>query len=169
MTDTEGGSATRGFFHWFEARFRSPAAIYGLIVFASFVQISSEHSESTWLVLRTAVLTLLIFFVAHVFSHTLTDHGALGLPRAMRNAIGHASGMLYASVPASIVLVVGGIRGIAPDDVVDGAMIVTVIVLAALGYGAFARQGVPIVIRLIGAAGTALLGMLIVLLEYLIH
>jgi hypothetical protein len=158
-----------GFRHWLDVRFRSPAAIYGVLVFAAFVTISSDHAEDAWDMLDSAVGSLIVFFVAHVFAHTLTDHGEHGLTRATRRAVQHSAGMLYASIPATVVLIVGGLRGAPPDDLDDLALWATVAVLAILGYNAYARRGAHVAIRLLGAAGTALLGVFIVLLEYAIH
>ncbi len=154
---------------WFDNRFRSPAAIYGLIVFAAFITIESDKAHDAWDMLDTAVWTLLVFFIAHVFAHTLTGHGEHGLGASTRHAIVHASGMLYAAIPASIVLIICGLQGIAAEDAYEASMWITVIVLGVLGYVAYWRRGAHPFIRLLGAVGTAILGASIVLLEYLIH
>lgn len=162
-------AAKRGFARWLDARFRSPAAIYGLIVFAAFVTISSDHAEDAWDMLDTSAWTLVVFFIAHVFAHTLTDHGDHGLPQAVRHAVRHASGMLYAAIPAALVLVVCGIQGASADDAYAATVLATTLVLAVLGYVAYWRRGAHPFVRLLGAIGTAALGLFIVLLEYVVH
>ncbi len=162
-------ASRRGVVGWLDARFRSPAAIYGLIVFAAFLSVDSEHADDVWDMLATAVWTLVIFFIAHVFAHTLTDHGERGLRAATRGAVQHASGMLYAALPASLALVLAGMQGWAVDDAYEASMWVTVAVLAVLGYVAYWRRGAHWSVRLLGALGTAALGVLIILLEYAIH
>lgn len=172
MNDLTAGSPASGpgkVTQWFDNRFRSPAAIYGLIVFAAFITIESDHAHDAWDMLDTAVGTLLVFFIAHVFAHTLTDHGEHGLGSSTRRAIAHSSGMLYAAIPASIVLIVCGLQGSAADDAYAASMWVTVIVLGVLGYVAYWRRGAHPFVRLLGATGTAILGASIVLLEYAIH
>lgn len=154
---------------WLETRFRTAAAIYGLIVFAAFITIESDHAHDAWDMLDTALWTLLVFYIAHVFAHTLTDHGEHGLGRATLQAMQHAAGMLYAAIPATIVLVVCGMQAVPPDDAYEASMWATVVVLGILGYIAYWRRGAHPVIRLLGAAGTAALGLIIVLLEYAIH
>ncbi|WP_439592177.1 hypothetical protein [Microbacterium sp.] len=154
---------------WLDARFRSPAAIYGLIVFAAFVTISSDHADDAWEMLNTAAWTLIVFFIAHVFAHTLTDHGERGLRASIAHSVSHAAGMLWAALPATIALIVCGINGLSADDAYEATMWVTWVVLAVLGYVAYWRRGAHIVIRLLGAAGTAALGIAIVLLEYAVH
>jgi hypothetical protein len=165
----DGTSRLTGFAGWLDSRFRNASAIYGLIVFAAFLSIDSDHAEDAWGMLETAVISLLVFYLAHVFAHTLTDHGEHGLWRATWHAMQHAAGMLYAALPATVVLIAGGIQGASPDDVYDATMWATVIVLAILGYVAYWRRGSHIAIRLLGALGTAVLGIFIVLLEYAIH
>lgn len=154
---------------WLDTRFRSPAAIYGLIVFAAFLAIDSDHAEDAWDMLATAVISLVVFFIAHVFAHTLTDHGEHGLGEATRRAIQHGAGMLYAAIPGTLALMVAGTYDMTPDDAYDTAMWTTIAVLAVLGYVAYWRRGAHPAVRLLGAAGTALLGLFIVALEYAFH
>lgn len=154
---------------WLDTRFRSPAAIYGLIVFAAFLSIDSDDAHDVWELLRTALFSLVIFYIAHVFSHTLTDHGEQGLRRATRDAMRHAAGMLYAALPATLVLVVAALEDWSVDDAYGAAMWVTIAVLAVLGYVAYWRRGAHVLVRIVGALGTAALGALIILLEYAIH
>ena len=154
---------------WLDARFRTPAAIYGLIVFAAFVTISSDHAVDAWDILDTAVWTLVVFYIAHVFAHTLTDHGDRGLRAAVWHAMQHAAGMLYAAIPATIVLIACGIQGVSTEDAYTATVWTTTIVLGILGYVAYSRRGAHPLIRLLGALGTAALGLFIVLLEYAVH
>lgn len=154
---------------WLDARLRTPAAIYGLLVFQAFITIDTDQGDSAWEVLGASLSTLVVFFIAHVFANVLTDHGEHGLRTATVRAMQHASGMLYAAVPASLVMVAGGLQGLEMDDVYAQTMWVTWIVLAILGYAAYQRRGAHIAIRVLGALGTAALGIFIVLLEYAIH
>ncbi|MET0297874.1 MAG: hypothetical protein ABW024_10760 [Microbacterium sp.] len=167
--DTEAPAPKRRWSEWLDARFRSPAAIYGLIVFAAFVTISSDHAHDPWDLLDTAAWTLVVFFIAHVFAHTLTDHGERGLRGAVAHAVAHSAGMLYAAIPATVTLILFGVEGLSADDAYEATMWVTWVVLAILGYVAYWRRGAHPVIRLLGAAGTAGLGICIVLLEYAVH
>lgn len=154
---------------WFDVRFRSPAAIYGLIVFTAFVTIAEDHSESAEDMLATSVASLIIFFIAHVFAHTLTEHAEHGFRAATRNALRHGAGMLYASVPSILVLVILDASGGSLADAVDYCMLATFAVLAILGYHAFQSRKAPIWARLLGALATAMLGLFIVVLEYGFH
>jgi len=154
---------------WFDVRFRSPSAIYGLIVFTAFVTIAEDHAEDIGDMLGTSVASLLIFFIAHVFAHTLTEHAERGFRGATRHALRHGVGMLYASVPSIIVLMVVDASGGNLGDAVDSCMLAAFVVLAILGYHAFQSRRAPIWARLLGAFATAMLGMFIVALEYGFH
>lgn len=167
--DSQGTRRAGAFRAWLDVRFRSSAAIYGVIVFAAFVTISADHAADGWEMLGSSASALIVFFIAHVFAHTLTDHGEHGLRAATRRAVQHSAGMLYASLPAAIVVLVGAMQSAAPDDLDDFSLLATVVVLAILGYNAYGRRGARPLTRLLGATGTALLGLFIVALEYAIH
>lgn len=154
---------------WFDVRFRSPAAIYGLIVFTAFVTIAEDHAESIEDMLTTAVASLVIFFIAHVFAHTLTEHSEHGFRAATRNALRHGAGMLYASVPSILVLLIVDALGGTLGDAVDYCLLAAFVVLAVLGYHAFQSRRAPVWARLLGAVATAMLGLFIVVLEYGFH
>lgn len=154
---------------WFDVRFRSPAAIYGLIVFTAFVTIAEDHAESIEDMLATSVASLIVFFIAHVFAHTLTEHSEHGFRASLRNAVRHGAGMLYASVPSIIVLIVSWAAGATIHDTVNSCMLTTFITLAILGYHAFQSRRAPFLGRILGAVATAMLGIFIVILEYGFH
>ena len=165
----ERASLWRRILTWFDVRFRSPAAIYGLIVFTAFVTIAEDHAESIEDMLATSIASLVIFFIAHVFAHTLTEHSEHGFRAATRNAVRHGAGMLYASVPSILVLVICGFSGATIHDAVDYCMLTTFAVLAILGYHAFQSRRAPFFVRILGALATAMLGLFIVILEYGFH
>ncbi len=151
------------------SRFGSPAAVYGLIVFSAMVAgVSDEHADTAE-VLGLSVFSLVIFFIAHVFAHTLSDHGDLGLRAATWEAIHQSSGMLYAALPSIFVLSLDALDGVSSEDAVSGALFVAVLMLGILGYSAYARRGAPRLLRIIGAIGTAFLGLIIVILDYAVH
>jgi hypothetical protein len=173
MTDHDLASDSpptpRGFAGWLDVRFRSPAAIYGTIVFAAFLAIGSDHAEDPMDLLDNAILSLIVFFLAHVFAHTLTDHGEHGFRSALRQAVTHSAGMLYAAIPPTLVIVIGSFTDASVEDLYDITVWVTIAVLAVLGYVAYWRRGTHLAIRLLGAFGTGLLGFLLVVLEYAVH
>ncbi|MEV7828497.1 hypothetical protein [Microbacterium enclense] len=162
-------SRWRGVRAWFDVRFRSPAAIYGLIVFAAFVTIADDHAETVGEVLLSASSSLVVFFIAHVFAHTLTQHAEHGLWHATLDGVRHGAGMLYASVPSVLALVFADAAGMSVDDASELCGWATFVVLGILGYFAYARRRAHLVMRLLGAFATACLGLFIVVLEYAVH
>jgi hypothetical protein len=154
---------------WLDVRFRSPAAIYGLIVFTTFVTLADDEAHDVAEVLLNSTSTLIVFFIAHVFAHTLTEHGEHGLRGSTRNAMRHAAGMLYASVPSILALVFGILTHQSVSDAVDNCITAMFVVLAILGYQAFRRRGYRVFGRLMGALATSFLGIVIVILEIAVH
>ena len=166
QTPVADGGRVRGFLR---QRFATPAAVYGLILYTVLLAVASDDNPSVGEVLFISVTSLLVFFLAHVFAHTLGDHGELGLRRATVQAIHHSSGMLYASIPPTIVLIVAGLLGQDSDSATDSASVAAIVVLGVLGYFAYAKRTDSVATRLVGAFGTALLGALIMLLDYAVH
>ncbi|MBU4464908.1 MAG: hypothetical protein KKH75_03565 [Actinobacteria bacterium] len=154
---------------WLRARFASPSAVYGLILYSALIMGVSDHHTDSWEVLLVSGVSLLIFFVAHVFAHTLSDHGEKGYRASVAGAVHHSSGMLYAALPSTAVLVVGGATGMPADDSVELALLLAVLTLGVLGYSAYAQRGSSRRVRVVGAIGTALLGALVMLLNYAVH
>ncbi|WP_159501944.1 hypothetical protein [Microbacterium sp. 18062] len=176
MTDASAEDATdaaekprQKWHEWFDVRFRTPAAIYGLIVYSALLMITSDHHEDVAGALAASVSTLVVFFFAHVFAYTLADHGTHPLGQATGYAITHSAGMLYAAIPPTIAMIIAGLQGLGADDATDYAVLATMAVLAFLGYVAYSRTGARIWTRLLGALGTALLGVFVAVLEYAFH
>lgn len=167
-----GADAVR---HWFDVRFRSATAIYGLIVFTAFVTIASDETDddgnliSAGDILWDAVPALLIFYAAHVFAHTLTDHGEHGFGRSLLHALRHSSGMLWAALPSIVILVIGALTGMTGDDAYRFSSWAAIAMLTVLGYAAYSRRGSHVLIRVLGGLGTGVLGFAIIILEYALH
>lgn len=153
---------------WFDNRFRTPVAVYGLIVYTTVVLIADEEGPVSEL-LSVAISSLVVFYLAHVFAHTLSDHGRHGLGAATRLAFIHSLGMLYACAPSTIAMIVTAFFTSDAGDVQDAGIWAALAMLAVLGFSAYARTGAKLWVRLLGAVGTALLGLLVVMLEFLLH
>jgi hypothetical protein len=160
---------------FFDVRFRSATAIYGLIVFTAFITISSDDVDDDGNpidaieMLFDALPALAIFYSAHVFAHTLTDHGERGLGPAFRHALHHSSGMIYSALPTIVVLVAGALTGMSGSDAYSWSLLAAFTMLAVLGYAAYSKRRAPILVRILGAVGTALLGYSLIIFEYILH
>lgn len=169
MTETSEQPAPSRWRRWLREHFATPEAVYGLILYAVLIAgVSDEHSDVTE-VLTISAISLLIFFLAHVFAHSLAAHGDHGFRGAVAHGIHHSSGMLYAAIPPTVPLLLGVFGVLDGESAEDFSLLATVVVLGVLGYSAYARRGSPVVLRLLGALGTMLFGFVVFLLNYLVH
>lgn len=162
---------------WLQEHFGSPDAIYGLILFAALVGGASESDDApadSLEVLLVAVFSLIVFWGAHVFAGTIAAHGVrdgkeITLGAATWQSMKRSSGMLYASVLPSLILLLGVYRLVSTDDAVSLALLAAMIILGVLGYRAFAQRGAHVAVRILGSIGTALFGLLVIALNELVH
>jgi hypothetical protein len=159
-----------GFWHWVGARFVTIDAIYGLILYAALIAATSDTDSHSDSVLFFSIFSLLIFWGAHIYAGTIVNHAAnTPLGTAIWTAMKHSSGMLWASIPPSIPLLVGISHAIPDDVAVDCALLVATIMLGALGFVAFSRRKAPMVTRIFGSIGAALFGVLVIALNAAVH
>jgi hypothetical protein len=169
-------------------------AVYGTILFAALIAVSSdgEHAgdgipgDQSGLhvtiesgeqvdvlqVLLVSLGTLIVFWIAHVYARTIAGHGLrqgedVRLGQALHRAIDHSNGMLWSAVPATVVLILG-IAGVLPDAP-DWSLTVNLIVLGFLGYQALSERGRAIPIRILGGVVTAVLGLIIIVIDIAVH
>ena len=158
--------------HW-----GTPAAIYGTVVYASLIAAASVESaghQSAFRILLFAVITIFVFWLAHIFADALAYHGDQDRPdvtlrESLRHALFEGGGMLEAAVVPSIPLVLS-VFGILPvEQAVSLALWLGVAMLALLGYLAFAVRDQRVWARIVGAAMTAMFGVSVVVLEAALH
>jgi drug/metabolite transporter (DMT)-like permease len=148
----------------------TPDAVYGLILFSALIGAVDDEDSDTLEVLLVSVASLVIFWGAHVFAGTIASHGAdTKLGSAFGRAVSHSSGMLYAAILPTLVLLLGVFHVVSADDAVSIALLVATLVLGVLGYSAFAQRRRHVVIRILGGIGTALFGLLMIVLNIVIH
>ena len=159
-----------GFGGWVRDRLVSADAVYGLILYSALIAAISDKDANALNVLIGAGLTLVVFWGAHVFAGAITGHGAeRPLGQATREAIGHSSGMLLASIVPSVPLIVGVFGVIRTDDAVSSSLLIAMVILGVIGYRAFAERKRPIIVRILGGLGAAMFGFLVILLNILVH
>lgn len=174
-------------------RFVTPEAVYGLVLYAAVVAAVSDEADDPdadpatleWndasvvipeasAVLIWVILSMIVFWGAHVFAHAVAGHGVrdgqpVSVARATRQAFHHSAGMLYAPILPTIALLLGAL-GILPDDAaIEAALWVSVGVLGVLGFLAFVAKRSSWVISVLGGIATALLGLLIILINAVMH
>ena len=163
------GAATR----MWKSGLLSEEGVYGVILVSGIIVATNVASDSSWHVFTVVISTVIVFWAAHVYAGTVAQHGHdddAGSPRmAFREALGRSHGLLVASIPASIVLLLGALRAFDDDVTIWLALWINVAVLAVLGFIAFARRGAGLLGRLGGALLTAAFGIVVILLKAFIH
>jgi hypothetical protein len=159
----------------FRDRVVTDDAVYGTVLYAAIVAASSApdpHSDGipgdTLAVeqgdvietLLVSVTTLLVFWVAHVYARVLA-RGGLG------DAVRHSSGMLWAAIPPTLLLVLGAV-GVLPDAI-DWSGLLSLAVLGFVGYEAAARRGRGVGIRVLSAVVAIVLGFVIIVIKVAVH
>ena len=151
----------------------SEEAIYGLILVSGMIVVSYDLTGTSLSALVTVVVTLIVFFAAHVYSGTLarlaeTD-GKARLPESLRGAVYHSLGMLLVSLAPIAVLLLGVTRAVDDDVAVWFALIIDAVALGILGWLAVAKWTRHFWLRLGSALLTAAFGGVIILLKAFIH
>ncbi|MEV4688823.1 hypothetical protein [Microbacterium sp. LWH3-1.2] len=149
----------------------SEEAIYGLILVSGMIVVSARGTS--WEALVTVAVTVAVFYAAHVFAGTLgrlaaTD-GRAGLRASLAASARQSSGMLLASVPPLLILLVGATRVIEDTTALWVALIANTVMLGALGWIAVARWSTHWFPRLLSALITAAFGGVLILLKAVIH
>jgi hypothetical protein len=159
---------------WGRSRLVTADAVYGLILYAALIAVTSTVHTHTLQVFLISVFSLMVFWGAHVYAGTIANHGVrdgeeIPIGRAFRTAVGHASGMLYAAILPSVPLVIGSVHLLSDDDAVDYSLLIVLVLLALLGYQSFAQRKVRIIFRILGALGTAVFGLIMIVLNTIVH
>jgi hypothetical protein len=162
------------FVRWVRVHLVTADAVYGLILYAALIAVVSTDHTHTVEVFLVSFFSLLVFWGAHVYAGTIANHGVrdgeeIRMGRAFRDAVGHASGMLYAAVLPSIPLIIGAFGGLSDDNAVDLSLTVVLVLLGLLGYQSFAQRRARIVVRIFGALGTAAFGLVMIILNTIVH
>lgn len=143
--------------------------VYGLILVSGLIATASSAHAPSFRVLLFVAVTLGVFWLAHVYSQVVGDHGRMGadgspmkLRVAIRESVRETRGMLLAAVlPAGALLL--GAFGVLQDTTANWlALWVCVGVLALLGYRSYHRLGAALHVRLLGALATASFGLIII-------
>ena len=126
--------AESGFRGWLHRVFGRPSAVYGLILYSALIAGVADESTASLAVLLVSFVSLIIFFIAHVFAHTLSDHGEHGFWNALEGGVRESAGMLYAAIPSPLVLLAGASTRLDADDSVGIALLGATGVLRSPGH-----------------------------------
>ncbi len=156
------------------ASFATEQAVYGVLLVSGMIVVSGSHGATSWQVLVTVVVTVVVFWSAHVYAGTVAHHGlehdrVVGLGDAFREAVRDSWGLLLSALIPCALLLLGTTRVVPDEAAIWAALWTGVGVLAVLGYVAFLRRGAPMWVRLLGALTTSAFGLVLMLLKSLVH
>lgn len=148
--------------------------VYGLILVAGLIAVSGSAGQGPLYTLAFVVITVIVFWAAHVYAGTVATHdGGDGVGRSLRASIRHSMrrsrGLLTATIPPAIPLILSAI-GLFDARLADWiALWIIVGVLGVLGYLAYRRKGAPMHLRLLGTLSTAAFGIAIIIAKAFLH
>ncbi|WP_431779680.1 hypothetical protein [Microbacterium aurantiacum] len=151
----------------------SEEAIYGLILVSGMIVVSGSVIGTSVNAFLTVAVTVVVFYIAHVYAGTLgrlaaTD-GRSGMRRSLRAAARQSAGMLVASAGPLVVLLLGVTEVIDDTFAIWTALVMCAVILGILGWLAVARWTHHWYTRLLSATITAGFGGAIILLKAIIH
>jgi hypothetical protein len=151
----------------------SEEAVYGLILVSGMIVVSGTFVGTSVNALITVVVTVIVFYLAHVYAGTLgrlaATEGDAGLRASLFAAVRHSRGMLVAAVPPLAILLLGTTDVIDDATAIWTALVVNTVILGALGWIAVAAWSTHWVPRIVGAVVTAGFGGVLILLKAIIH
>ncbi|GAA3914342.1 hypothetical protein [Microbacterium invictum] len=157
MTDSEFGGEPR-----VAGILMTEEAVYGLILVSGMIVVSGSATGTSAHALVTVVLTVIVFYAAHVYAGALARLTASPrrwrLATSLRAAARRSSGMLFASVPALLILLLGATRIMEDDSAIWTALVVNTGILGILGWVAIGRWNPRWYARAAGAVTTAAFG-----------
>lgn len=149
-------------------------SVYGTILVSGMIVASGAYHASSIETFLSVLGTVVVFWAAHVYAGTVAGHGVIEgdettLPTAFKHSLRRSVGFLISAVPPCIVLLLGALR-IVPDQLALWvALWLGVVILAVLGYSAFAVRKSRWQICVLGGLGTAAFGIAMILLKAVIH
>ncbi|KQP01482.1 hypothetical protein [Leifsonia sp. Leaf264] len=147
-------------------------AVYGLILVSGMIVLSGTTTGTSVDALITVIVTVLIFFAAHVYADTLArlaaSAGQSGIRASLLAAIKQSSGLLAASVIPIAILTLGTTDVVEDRTAIWLALIANTVLLGALGWIAVARWSSHWTARVLGALITASFGGALILLKVLV-
>ncbi|HEX5858682.1 MAG TPA: hypothetical protein VFY91_11295 [Microbacterium sp.] len=160
--------------HVIRASFATEQSVYGVILVSGMIVVAGTHDSTSWEVFWTVVITVVVFWLAHVYAGTVAHHGLdqgrlLGLRESFSEAVAHSWGLLASALIPCLILLLGATEAVPDYLAIWFALWAGVLVLAILGYIAFARRGAAWPIRVLGGLTTAAFGLVLMLMKALIH
>lgn len=151
----------------------SEESIYGLILVSGMIVVSNSLTGTSLGALIAVVVTVVVFFAAHVYAGTIAGmakaHSHGDLRASFVAALHHSEGMLLIALAPILVLLLGVSQVIDDEVAIWTALFVDTVILGVLGWFAIARWSERTAVRMTSAVITAAFGAVLVVLKALIH
>ena len=151
-------------------------SVYGTVLVSGMIVVAGSYGATSWQVFLSVFGTVVVFWAAHVYAGTIAGHGVSeevegdsSLLTAFRRALRRSVGFLTSALPPSIVLLLGATQAIDDTVAIWTALWLGVIILGVLGFIVFSLRGDSWLVRILGALGTAVFGVAMIVLKALIH
>ncbi|KHK97243.1 hypothetical protein LK09_13315 [Microbacterium mangrovi] len=156
------------------ASFATEESVYGVILVAGLIVVSGSHGATAISVFWTVLITVVVFWLAHLYAGTVAGHGiaegeVVGLGDAFFAAFRHSLGLLFSAAIPCLILLFGATDVINDTVTIWLALWTCVAVLAVLGFIAFTRRHAPWYMRIIGAITTAGFGLVMIVAKAFVH
>lgn len=156
------------------ASFATEESVYGVILVAGLIVVSGSHGATAISVFWTVLITVVVFWLAHLYAGTVAGHGisegrVVALGESFFNAFRHSLGLLFSAAIPCAILLLGATKVINDTVTIWLALWTCVAVLAVLGWIAFTRRRAPWYMRVIGSLTTAGFGLVMILAKALVH
>lgn len=154
--------------------FVTEESVYGVLLVSGMIVVAGSHGSSSWQVFWTVIVTVIVFWAAHVYAGTVARHGlavegVMGLRQAFSEAFRRSLGLLFSALIPSAILLLGALEVVPDALTIWIALWAGVVVLAVLGFVAYRRRGAPLHLQLLGAFGTAAFGLVMIFLKAVVH
>ncbi|WP_378145280.1 hypothetical protein ACFJGV_17160 [Cnuibacter sp. UC19_7] len=153
--------------------FVTPEAIYGTVLITVIIEVQ-EDENTAWAGLIIAALTAFVFWLAHVFAHTVARHGVkrgreIPIATAIREAIYHSTGFLTGPLVPLLLLALAPLGVLDDESAYTAAELSSLVILFLLGALALAERGRRWWACLLGGLLTSGVGVLVIILELILH
>lgn len=154
--------------------FATEEGVYGVILVAGLIVVTGSDRVPAWNVFIAVVITVLVFWAAHVYAGTVAHHGVaggrvVGLRESFRGAVHRSWGLLVSALIPALILLLGTTEAVSDPAAIWASLWVCVAVLAILGFIAFTRRGAHWWVRILGALATAGFGVIMIALKVALH
>lgn len=147
------------------------SALNGVLLVTAVIVAASVHGGTITSVLAVAAVTVLVFWLAHVYTSMLVLYAHVGhtVGRAARHAAREELGMLQATLLPLGILAAGAVGILEGPTAVWLALWTGVVVLTVVPVVALRRRDRPWRASLLAGAGSGALGLVLIGLKALVH